>query len=85
MNTLVTYECIGAINKLKYAIFLLTFHFCMCTDHVLHIHTSVHKCHMRLITTALRLVCFWYTHGECMYVAQAHVSDMHMCGDHMCV
>ena len=39
-NTLVTFECIGAIN-MKCTIFLFTFHFYMCSGHALH----TCKCH----------------------------------------
>jgi len=35
------------VINFKCTIFLFTFHFYLCADHVLHAHASVHKCHTR--------------------------------------
>ena len=49
-NTLVTYECIGAIN-MKCTIFLVTFHFYMWAGPALHTHANASKGHTRAYHT----------------------------------
>ena len=83
-NTLVAYECIGAIN-IKCTMFLI--------GHLLYTQASTHKCHLHLITSALRFycLCVWCTYGELcvwhrhMYLVRAHVvlgTLVCVCGRH---